>query len=247
MALVYNAAGVAGLKLWKFACTATALLFVADTEASTGAPPTIQLVILFAAACGFCCRRNCGRRCSASFCWARCSPCWRATTIAARARLWLAVPLMALWANLHGGFFIGIATLALYSAVAALRDLVAGAGWRRGAQTVPADRRRGRGHAAQSVRPRDVGDGGARASQSLHAQRGQRLAAALVGDAERSGIPRLRASCSTLAVIAMVGRTGDRIGGGAARGRSAAGRGRGDDVARGYSSPCAIWRSPRWR
>ena len=53
MAFVYNAAGVAGLKLWKFACTAAALLFVADTEALTGAPPTVQLVILFAAACGF--------------------------------------------------------------------------------------------------------------------------------------------------------------------------------------------------
>ena len=53
MAFVYNAAGVVGLKLWKFACTAAALLFVADTEASTGAPPTIQLAVLFAAACGF--------------------------------------------------------------------------------------------------------------------------------------------------------------------------------------------------
>lgn len=52
MAFVYNAAGVVGLKLWKFACTAMALLFVADTEASTGAPPTIQLAVLFAAAFG---------------------------------------------------------------------------------------------------------------------------------------------------------------------------------------------------
>jgi hypothetical protein len=48
MAFVYNAAGVIGLKLWKFTCTAAALLFVADTEALTGASPTIQLVILFA-------------------------------------------------------------------------------------------------------------------------------------------------------------------------------------------------------
>jgi hypothetical protein len=53
MAAVYNAAGVVGLKLWKFACTATAFLLVADTEASTGAPPTIQLAVLFAATCGF--------------------------------------------------------------------------------------------------------------------------------------------------------------------------------------------------
>ena len=53
MAAVYNAGGVVGLKLWKLACTATALLLVADTEASTSAPPTIQLAVLFAAACGF--------------------------------------------------------------------------------------------------------------------------------------------------------------------------------------------------
>ena len=28
-----------------------------------------------------------------------------------RAPLWLAVPMLALWANLHGGFFIGLAAL----------------------------------------------------------------------------------------------------------------------------------------
>ena len=90
---------------------------------------------------------------------------------------------MALWANLHGGFFIGIATLALYSVVAALCDLAAGAGWRRGAELSWLTRRRRRGHADQSLRHRDVADGGARASQPIHAQRGQGLAAALVGDA----------------------------------------------------------------
>jgi hypothetical protein len=51
-----------------------------------------------------------------------------------RAPLWLAIPIAALWANLHGGFFVGIAALALYGATAAIGDAAAGAGWRRGAR-----------------------------------------------------------------------------------------------------------------
>ena len=134
MAAVYNAAGVAGLKLWKFVCTATALLFVADTEASTGAPPTIQLVVLFAAACGFLLQAQFRPQMFSLVLLGALLALLARDNYRRGARLWLAVPLMALWANLHGGFFIGIATLALYSAVAALCDLAAGAGWRRGAE-----------------------------------------------------------------------------------------------------------------
>ncbi len=36
--------------------------------------------------------------------------------------------MMALWGNLHGGFIIGIATLAAYACVAGLQDLIAGRG-----------------------------------------------------------------------------------------------------------------------
>ena len=133
MAFVYNAGGVVGLKLWKFACTAIALLFVADTEASTGAPPTIQMAVLFAAAFGFLLQSQL-RPQMFTFCLLGALLALLARDNYRRgARLWLVVPLMALWANLHGGFFIGIATLALYCAVAALGDLAAGAGWRRGA------------------------------------------------------------------------------------------------------------------
>ena len=134
MAFVYNAAGVAGLKLWKFACTAAALLFVADTEALTGAPPAIQLVILFAAACGFVLQALFRPQMFSLVLLGALLALLARDNYRRGARLWLAVPLMALWANLHGGFFIGIAALALYCAVAALGDLAAGAGWRCGAQ-----------------------------------------------------------------------------------------------------------------
>jgi hypothetical protein len=134
MAAVYNAAGVAGLKLWKFACTATALLFVADTEASTGAPPTIQLAVLFAAACGFLLQAQLRPQMFSFVLLGALLALLARDNYRRGAQLWLAVPLMALWANLHGGFFIGIASLAVYCAVAALCDVGAGAGWRRGAR-----------------------------------------------------------------------------------------------------------------
>ena len=47
-----------------------------------------------------------------------------------RARLWLAVPMLALWANLHGGFFVGILALGLYTAVRGAQDLAQGNGMR---------------------------------------------------------------------------------------------------------------------
>jgi hypothetical protein len=44
------------------------------------------------------------------------------------APLWLVIPLMALWGNVHGGYLIGIATLAAYAGVVGVQDLCAGRG-----------------------------------------------------------------------------------------------------------------------
>jgi len=134
MALIYNTGGMIGLKLWKFACTATALLFVADTEASAGTPPAIQLAVLFGAACGLLLQAQLRPQMFSFVLLGALLALLARDNYHRETRLWLAVPLMALWANLHGGFFIGLAALALYSAVALLQALAAGAGWRRGAR-----------------------------------------------------------------------------------------------------------------
>jgi hypothetical protein len=47
------------------------------------------------------------------------------------ARIWLMIPIIALWANLHGGFVIGIATLGFYTAVVGMQDLIAEKGLKR--------------------------------------------------------------------------------------------------------------------
>ena len=132
MASIYRAAGVVGLKLWKFACMAAALLFVADGEAAAGAPPSIQLTVLFAAACGFVLQAQLRPQMFSFVLFGALLALLARDNYRRDARLWLTLPLMALWANLHGGFVIGLAALALYSTVALLQDIAAHASWRRG-------------------------------------------------------------------------------------------------------------------
>ncbi len=45
-----------------------------------------------------------------------------------RAPLWLAVPILTLWANLHGGFFVGLAALGIYSVACGALGMARGAG-----------------------------------------------------------------------------------------------------------------------
>jgi hypothetical protein len=46
--------------------------------------------------------------------------------------LWVAIPLIAVWSNLHGGFFIGLVTIGVYGVATMLEDLWSGRGFRRG-------------------------------------------------------------------------------------------------------------------
>jgi hypothetical protein len=48
------------------------------------------------------------------------------------APLWLAIPIVAIWSNLHGGFFVGIVVMGVYAASVLLADVLSGAGPRRG-------------------------------------------------------------------------------------------------------------------
>ena len=128
MAAVYNAAGVAGLKLWKFVFTALTVLFIADAEAETGAPPSIQLSVLVVASVGLILQTQFRPQMFTLVCLSALVALLARDNYRRGRTIWLAVPLMALWANAHGGFVAGILTLALYTGVAALCDLAAGDG-----------------------------------------------------------------------------------------------------------------------
>jgi hypothetical protein len=132
MAFAYRAAGVVGLKIWKFICTALTVMFVADTEAETGAALSIQLLVLLFAAFGLILQMQVRPQMFTFVMLGALLALLTRDNYRRRAPLWLAIPLMALWANLHAGFFLGVITLALYTGVATLCDLAAGEGWRRG-------------------------------------------------------------------------------------------------------------------
>ena len=131
MAASYNTFGVVGLKLWKFACVAATMLLVAMGLAETGASPTVQLNTFTVVAVATMPQMEFRPQLFTFLLVAAMLALLARHNYRGAAPLWLLIPMMALWANLHGGFIVGIAILALYTAVAAIDDLINGAGFRR--------------------------------------------------------------------------------------------------------------------
>lgn len=133
-ALFYDGMGVVGLNVMKLICAAGLILLIAVAVAETGASrplqfsillvssvtlgpflefrPQLYTFVLFAALLVLMTRHSCRDS----------------------AGLWMAIPVVALWANLHGGFVVGIAALGAYSCAYTIVDLAAGRGRRRGLQ-----------------------------------------------------------------------------------------------------------------
>jgi hypothetical protein len=120
MALSYQAAGVVGLKLWKFACAAATVVLLALAQAETGASPGAQFVVL-ATAVGALVPQMQFRPQLFDYVALAALVAMLAREDGGRpAPLWLAVPVLALWANLHGGFVVGLVVLTIYTAAIAV-------------------------------------------------------------------------------------------------------------------------------
>lgn len=128
MAAAYNVFGVVGLKLWKFACVAATMLFVVLGLAETGATPTAQLNTLTVVAIATMPQMEFRPQLFTFVLLAAMLALLARDNYRGRAPLWMLVPMMALWANLHGGFIMGIAVLGLYAGMTGVNDLAAGAG-----------------------------------------------------------------------------------------------------------------------
>jgi hypothetical protein len=129
MGALYNHLDVFGLKLMKLACAAAVICFMAAAEGETGAPTLIQFAILITSAVTIGPQMQFRPQ---AFSFALLSALLymlnRDAYGRGGARLWLAVPMLALWANLHGGFILGVATLGIYAAVSGAQDLLTGRG-----------------------------------------------------------------------------------------------------------------------
>lgn len=131
LALVYDAAGVVGLKLAKFASVAAMMVLIALGEAETDASLEVQAAVLIAAALAFVPQMQFRPVLATYLFFAALMAMLARESYGRRVPLWLAVPMLALWANLHGGFFVGLAALGLYTAVCGAQDLARGRGTRR--------------------------------------------------------------------------------------------------------------------
>src|SRR5579872_2362055 len=132
MAAIYNGLGLVGLKLMKFVGCGAIFGFLALGLVETDSPPSIQFAILLVAAVAI------GPQIQFRpqlFTFAMLSGLLAILArfnYRGRAQVWIAIPMLALWANLHGGFIIGIATLAIFSAAVLFQEFSEERGNQRG-------------------------------------------------------------------------------------------------------------------
>jgi hypothetical protein len=126
MGWLFDTFGAAGLKLLKFICTAGTICFVASAESETDAPALVQISILLLIALilmpvmQF--RPQLFDFLAMSAIIAMLGGDHRRGT----AMLWLTIPLVAIWSNLHGGFFIGLVAMSVYGAATMIEDYRSG-------------------------------------------------------------------------------------------------------------------------
>lgn len=132
MGSIFDNFGTAGLKLLKFICTAGTICFLASAESETSALALVQISILLIVALilmpvmQF--RPQLFDFLSMSAIIALLARDQRHGT----ARLWLAIPLLAIWSNLHGGFFIGLVAMGVFGAATMLEEFWSCRRFRRG-------------------------------------------------------------------------------------------------------------------
>lgn len=128
MALVYNAFGVVGLKLLKLLCAGAIMTLLATGLGKTGASVVAQFTALAAVAIVLIQQMQFRPQLFDYVFLAALIAMLARESYGRRAPLWLAVPMLALWANLHGGFFVGLAALGIYSAACGVLGMLRGAG-----------------------------------------------------------------------------------------------------------------------
>ena len=124
MGWLYNSFGVVGLKLWKFSCTAATIVLLTDALAQTGASASSQMNLLVITAVAISPQIQFRPQLFSFALMAATIALLARDTYRGRSPLWLMIPIMMVWANLHGGFIMGIATLLIYAAITAVSELI---------------------------------------------------------------------------------------------------------------------------
>lgn len=123
MALFYDSFHVLGLKLLKLICAAATISFLAAGMAETEAPARIQRSILILIALALAPQMQFRPQLFSYALLGLLFALLARETYRGPAQLWTAIPVFALWANLHGGYIVGLGALAAYTAVSVVHDI----------------------------------------------------------------------------------------------------------------------------
>lgn len=131
MGAIYNAFGTVGLNLMKFACSAATIIFLALAMEETESPALVQFAILIAASVPLATHLQFRPQIFTFALMSSLLAILSRYNYRGRAPVWLAIPILVVWANLHGGFIMGVAALGTFTAVVFAQDLSLGRGMRR--------------------------------------------------------------------------------------------------------------------
>jgi hypothetical protein len=132
-ALFFDALGVFGLDLFRLFLTTVTIVFIVLAESETGAPYLTQIAVLLVGAVTIAPYMQFRPQLFTFALFAVLLFILARDTYRAAGKVWIAIPMLALWANLHGGFIMGIAALGTYTGVSAAQDWVRGRTLRRAA------------------------------------------------------------------------------------------------------------------
>ena len=123
LGMSYQWLGVLGLKLVKLLCITTLVLALVVGLSRTKAPPSVQRVILLAAAVGLIAQSQFRPQLFTFALLSMLMAKLAAEVYRGPVRLWTLIPMFALWANFHAGCFAGLGALGIFSVVAGYREL----------------------------------------------------------------------------------------------------------------------------
>jgi hypothetical protein len=128
MALSYKALGAFGLELMKLACAAVTMTLLAIAVGETGASELSQIAALLASAVVVQAQFQYRPQIFSSAMMAALTLMLAKDAFHRSSMIWLTIPMLALWANLHGGFIAGLGALAIYAVAVSAADWLAGRG-----------------------------------------------------------------------------------------------------------------------
>jgi hypothetical protein len=139
MSWIFGHYGVLGLKLLKFACTAGTIAFIVLAMSETAAPALAQAAILLVVALILVPAMQFRPQIFDFLCLSAIVAMLSRHLRRGSAPLWISIPIVAVWINLHGGFFVGLLAIGVYGAAILVSDFLAGRGPSRGVRILAID------------------------------------------------------------------------------------------------------------